>query len=160
MPNLLNMLVGDTHAIQALNSSGTLCDWSDLGHPAIQQSSASRPMTRRFSRRSPLVTLRLLLATPPPMLRCHLDLGLMEFLAGLLICTLFVNQKQRGYTRFFALSLIAIGATRLALYPLAIHVTEPEWMRLDRRMAIIGFACEIAPGNETPIKTLSNSRVP
>jgi Prolipoprotein diacylglyceryl transferase len=56
------------------------------------------------------------------------DLGLLEFLAALLICALFVILKQRGYTRFLPLSLIAFGATRLALAPFAMHLAQPRWM--------------------------------
>jgi len=67
------------------------------------------------------------------------DLGLLEFLAALLICALFVILKQRGFTRFLALSLIAIGATRLALDPLAIHVTEPRWMRVAAAAVYVGL---------------------
>jgi len=68
------------------------------------------------------------------------DLGLLEFFAALLTFTLFVILKQHGYTRFLALSLIAFGATRLALALLTMHLNQPLWTYVTQ-MALSGGLC-------------------
>jgi phosphatidylglycerol:prolipoprotein diacylglycerol transferase len=68
------------------------------------------------------------------------DLGLLEFLAGLLICILFVILKQHGFTRFLGPSMLAVGATRLALIPFAMHVGQPHWVGVAEP-TIYGVLC-------------------
>jgi hypothetical protein len=68
------------------------------------------------------------------------DLGLLELLAALFVCALFILLKQGGFTRFLALSLIAVGASRLALVPFAMHQFEPPWLPMAE-VAIYGGLC-------------------